>query len=183
MNTLPTGAWSGKRVNSGKDRWAYIPKSQQAAAQTAQAVAAQSLVAQSAAALLGPMSTSQYSSGDDNGGSVQRDSWRGVAEQHTIDWEKTLAPLPPALALAVHSDSTRNMYIGNIEDFGTFSEDKLKRDFGEYGNGPVSLDDQELFQVPMDSTGAGIEIDRVGEVGSELVEIRQSHKACVGCIL
>jgi hypothetical protein len=51
-----------------------------------------------------------------------------------IDWEKTLAPLPPALALAVHSDSTRNMYIGNIEDFGTFSEDKLKRDFGEYGD-------------------------------------------------
>jgi hypothetical protein len=51
------------------------------------------------------------------------------------------------------------------------------------GNGPVSLDDEELFQVPMDGTGAGIEIDRVGEVGSELVETRQSHKACVGCIL
>ena len=50
MNTLPTEpAWAGKRVNYGKDRCAYIPKSQQAAAQAAQAAAAQSLVAQSAA--------------------------------------------------------------------------------------------------------------------------------------
>ena len=51
VNTLPTEpAWAGKRVNYGKDRCAYIPKSQQAAAQAAQAAAAQSLVAQSAAA-------------------------------------------------------------------------------------------------------------------------------------
>ena len=35
-------------MNYGKDRCAYIPKSQQAAAQAAQAAAAQSLVAQSA---------------------------------------------------------------------------------------------------------------------------------------
>lgn len=45
VNTLPTEpAWAGKRVNYGKDRCAYIPKSQQAAAQAAQAAAAQSLV-------------------------------------------------------------------------------------------------------------------------------------------
>lgn len=50
VNTLPTEpAWAGKRVNYGKDRCAYIPKSQQVAAQAAQAAAAQSLVAQSAA--------------------------------------------------------------------------------------------------------------------------------------
>lgn len=49
MNTLPTEpSWAGKRVNYGKDRCAYVPKSQQAAAQAAQAAAAQSLVAQSA---------------------------------------------------------------------------------------------------------------------------------------
>lgn len=48
MPTEP--AWAGKRVNYGKDRCAYIPKSQQVAAQQAQAAAAQSLVAQSAAA-------------------------------------------------------------------------------------------------------------------------------------
>jgi RNA recognition motif-containing protein len=58
VNTLPTEpAWAGKRVNYGKDRCAYIPKSQQAAAQAAQAVAAQSLVAQSAAASLSPVNT------------------------------------------------------------------------------------------------------------------------------
>ena len=50
VNTLPTEpSWAGKRVNYGKDRCAYIPKSQQAAAQQAQAAAAQSLVAQQAA--------------------------------------------------------------------------------------------------------------------------------------
>ena len=55
VNTLPTEpAWAGKRVNYGKDRCAYIPKSQQAAAQAAQVAAAQSLVAQSAA--LSPIS-------------------------------------------------------------------------------------------------------------------------------
>ena len=58
MNTLPTEpAWAGKRVNYGKDRCAYIPKSQQPLAQQAQAVAAQSLVAQSAAAALSPLQT------------------------------------------------------------------------------------------------------------------------------
>ena len=55
MPTEP--AWAGKRVNYGKDRCAYIPKSQQVAAQQAQAAAAQSLVAQSAAvAALTPQS-------------------------------------------------------------------------------------------------------------------------------
>jgi len=161
-----------------------------------------------------------------------------------LGWGKNAGPLQPALALAVHAGATRNVYIGNIEDFETFSEDKLKRDFGEYGDielvnflkekncgfvnftnvsnaikaiegvknkpdyanlriahgkdrcanpprsgpqgggamrrsasgnghiptGPVPSDDQELFQVPMDGTGAGIgEIDHVGQVISELV--------------
>jgi len=35
--------------------------------------------------------------------------------------------------LAVHSGATRNVYIGNIEDFETFTEDRLKKDFGEFG--------------------------------------------------
>ena len=144
----------------------------------------------------------------------------------------------------MHSGATRNVCIGNIEDFDTFSEDRLKRDFGEYGdielvnfliekncafvnftnisnaikaiegvkntpdyanlriahgkdhcanlprsglqggvtgrlasgNGsitatPMSSDDRELFQVPNNSTGAGI-IDNyhAAEVGSKLVE-------------
>ena len=51
-----------------------------------------------------------------------------------IGWGKNSGPLPPALALAVHSGATRNVYIGNIEDFESFNEDRLKRDFGEYGD-------------------------------------------------
>lgn len=51
-----------------------------------------------------------------------------------IGWGKNSGPLPPSLALAVHSGATRNVYVGNIEDFELFSEDKLKRDFGEYGD-------------------------------------------------
>jgi len=51
-----------------------------------------------------------------------------------IGWGKNSGPLPPALALAVHSGATRNVYVGNIEDFDTFNEDRLKRDFGEYGD-------------------------------------------------
>ena len=51
-----------------------------------------------------------------------------------VGWGKNSGPLPPALALAVHSGATRNVYIGNIEDFDKFNETKLKRDFGEYGD-------------------------------------------------
>ncbi|KAG1839919.1 hypothetical protein DFJ58DRAFT_859108 [Suillus subalutaceus] len=48
-----------------------------------------------------------------------------------IGWGKNSGPLPPSLALAVHSGATRNVYVGNIEDFELFNEEKLKRDFGE----------------------------------------------------
>lgn len=61
--TLPTEpAWAGKRVNYGKDRCAYIPKSQQAAAQAAQAAAAQSLVAAQGGSApgLSPMQSSPF---------------------------------------------------------------------------------------------------------------------------
>jgi RNA recognition motif-containing protein len=203
VNTLPTEpAWAGKRVNYGKDRCAYIPKSQQAAAQAAQAVAAQSLVAQSAAASLSPINTSvggfgafgPYSPFTPDGfavaGSANRTVYLGNIHPETtaedlcnsirggvlqsirymqdkhiafvtfidpaaaltffhaasyqgltlnnrrlkLGWGKNAGPLPPQLALAVHSGATRNVYIGNVEDFETFSEEKLKRDFGEYGD-------------------------------------------------
>lgn len=51
-----------------------------------------------------------------------------------VGWGKSSGPLTPALALAVHSGATRNVYIGGIEDFDLFSEDRLKRDFLEYGD-------------------------------------------------
>lgn len=34
----------------------------------------------------------------------------------------------------MHSGATRNVYIGNVEDYETFTDEKLKRDFGEYGD-------------------------------------------------
>lgn len=215
VNTLPTEPnWAGKRVNYGKDRCAYIPKSQQAAAQQAQAAAAQSLIAQTASpqsAMHSPMNAnpngfnspfSPYSpfpqsvdalmaagtgagmqglnrtvylgnihpetSTEDlcnsiRGGVLQ--SIRYMQDKHIafvtfvdpaaaftffqvasyqgmtinnrrlkIGWGKNSGPLPPTLALAVHSGATRNVYIGNVEDFETFTEERLKRDFGEYGD-------------------------------------------------
>ncbi|THU90673.1 hypothetical protein K435DRAFT_675719 [Dendrothele bispora CBS 962.96] len=222
--------WSGKRVNYGKDRCAYIPKSQQAAAQQAQAAAAQSLVAQSAAAAAAAAAASSPQSGLAGGSSngaivsspftpyapfgagdalsqamvaagavgmggnvgqgVNRTVYLGNIHPETttedlcnairggvlqsirymqdkhiafvtfidpaaaftffqvasyqgmtlnnrrlkIGWGKNSGPLPPTLALAVHSGATRNVYIGNIEDFETFTEERLKRDFGEYGD-------------------------------------------------
>ncbi|KAK2463057.1 hypothetical protein APHAL10511_004712 [Amanita phalloides] len=205
VNTLPTEpAWAGKRVNYGKDRCAYIPKSQQVAAQQAQAAAAQSLVAQSAAAALSPQTAfspfspygSPFTPVDGLAGGVVSmqgvnrtvylgnihpetttedlcnairggvlQSIRYMQDKHIafvtfidpaaaftffqvatyqgltlnnrrlkIGWGKNSGPLPPSLALAVHSGATRNVYIGNVEDFETFAEEKLKRDFGEYGD-------------------------------------------------
>ena len=51
-----------------------------------------------------------------------------------IGWGKNPGPLPPALAMAVHSGATRNVYIGNVEDFDLFNEERLRRDFGEWGD-------------------------------------------------
>ncbi|TFK50834.1 hypothetical protein OE88DRAFT_1630400 [Heliocybe sulcata] len=199
VNTLPTEpAWAGKRVNYGKDRCAYIPKSQQAAAQAAQAAAAQSLVSQAApfsspftpyaasfspdvmggmggmgagqglnrTVYLGnihPETTTEDLCNAIRGGVLQ--SIRYMSDKHIafvtfvdpaaaltffqvasyqgltlnnrrlkIGWGKNPGSLPPSLALAVHGGATRNVYIGNIEDFETFSDEKLKRDFGEYGD-------------------------------------------------
>lgn len=240
VNTLPSEpAWAGKRVSFGKDRCAYIPKSQQAAAQQAQAAAAQSLVAQSAAAAaaaavavspasahpnshnangngipfspytpfspadalqqmvmgggmgvngmggmaggmnspigvqgmnrtvylgnIHPETTAEELCNAIRGGVLQ--SIRYMQDKHIafvtfidpaaaftfyqvasyqgmtlnnrrlkIGWGKNAGPLPPALALAVHSGATRNVYIGNVEDFEMFNEERLKRDFGEYGD-------------------------------------------------
>ncbi|KAG6820064.1 hypothetical protein H0H93_005687 [Arthromyces matolae] len=201
VNTLPTEPnWANKRVNYGKDRCAYVPKSQQAAAQQAQAVAAQALVSpQSAVAgfspftsyapftpdMLGggavgapgvagmnrtvylgnihPDTTTEELCNAIRGGVLQ--SIRYMADKHIafvtfvdpsaaftffqvasfqgltlnnrrlkMGWGKNAGPLPTALAVAVHSGATRNVYIGNIEDFETFTEDKLKLDFGEFGD-------------------------------------------------
>jgi hypothetical protein len=209
VNTLPTEpSWAGKRVNYGKDRCAYIPKSQQAAAQQAQAAAAQSLVAQQAmtpqqanfspfaqyaGAQFAPVDMLNAGNMANGMGGVQAmnrtvylgnihpettpedlcnairggvlQSIRYMQDKHIafvtfvdpaaaftffqvasyqgltlnnrrlkIGWGKNSGPIPPSLALAVHSGATRNVYIGNVEDYETFTEEKLKRDFGEYGD-------------------------------------------------
>ncbi|KAG7091337.1 hypothetical protein E1B28_010380 [Marasmius oreades] len=197
VNTLPSEpTWAGKRVSFGKDRCAYIPKSQQAAAQQAQAAAAQSLVAQSNTpyspfspvdtAMLGmvggmsgvpgiqgmnrtvylgnihPETTTEELCNAIRGGVLQ--SIRYMVDKHIcfvtfidpaaaftfyqvssfqgltlnnrrlkIGWGKNSGPLPPALALAVHGGATRNVYIGNIEDFEAYNEERLKRDFVDWG--------------------------------------------------
>ncbi|KAL0568537.1 hypothetical protein V5O48_013444 [Marasmius crinis-equi] len=199
VNTLPSEpTWAGKRISFGKDRCAYIPKSQQAAAQQAQAAAAQSLVAQSNGAPYSPFSpvdtamlglvggmaggvpgiqgmnrtvylgnihpetTTEELCNAIRGGVLQSirymidkhiafvtfidpaaaftfyqvSSYQGLTLNNRrlkVGWGKNSGPLPPTLALSVHGGATRNVYIGNIEDFESYNEERLKRDFGEYG--------------------------------------------------
>lgn len=35
--------------------------------------------------------------------------------------------------MVVQSGGSRNVYVGNIEDYDLYSEEKLRRDFGEFG--------------------------------------------------
>jgi len=89
VNTLPHELdWVGKRVNYGKDRCAYVPKSQQVAAQQAQAAAAQSLVAQSA---LPPASFSPFPYG-----------------------ASPFSPMDISGGFAVGQSMNRTVYLGNI---------------------------------------------------------------------
>ena len=48
-----------------------------------------------------------------------------------IGWGKHSGALPPAIALAVSGGASRNVYIGNLDE--SWSEDRLKQDFSEYG--------------------------------------------------
>ncbi|ORY02701.1 hypothetical protein K493DRAFT_334518 [Basidiobolus meristosporus CBS 931.73] len=47
-----------------------------------------------------------------------------------VGWGKS-TPLPPAVAVAVQSGATRNVYIGNIDD--SVTEGRLKQDFSVFG--------------------------------------------------
>jgi len=50
-----------------------------------------------------------------------------------IGWGKHSGPLSPAIAMAVQAGGSRNVYIGNIDDPQLVSVDKLRRDFGDFG--------------------------------------------------
>lgn len=225
LNTLPNEPeWEGKRVSYGKDRCAYVPKSQQQnQAHNSQAAA----MGMAAAASLGyptayspssPAHFAQYASmgsmspvgplsagsrvvsgsgpqtGDEPSatalsqignrtvylGNIHPDTTveeicnhirggilqniRHIPEKHIafvtfvdpntalaffhlatysgvmihnrrlkIGWGKHSGPLSPAIAMAVQAGGSRNVYVGNIEDSELLNEEKLRRDFGDFG--------------------------------------------------
>ncbi|PWN35336.1 uncharacterized protein FA14DRAFT_112326, partial [Meira miltonrushii] len=222
VSSLPSeAAWSGKRVNYGKDRCAYVPKSQQQnQAHNSQAAAMGMAAAASlgyptgynpaaaalssgygnipspggtgdesrspaaVASVFGPMANTAALQQMGNrtvylgnihpdtsteeicnhirGGILQ--NIRFIPEKHIafitfiesnaalafyhlasysgimihqrrlkIGWGKHSGPLSPAIAMAVQAGGSRNVYIGNVEDFDLHTVDKLRADFGEYG--------------------------------------------------
>lgn len=50
-----------------------------------------------------------------------------------IGWGKPTGPVSTTLAALLKQGASRNVYVGNIVDFDTFSESKLRADFGEFG--------------------------------------------------
>ncbi|KAE8217666.1 hypothetical protein CF319_g8296 [Tilletia indica] len=221
--TLPTEpAWAGKRVHYGKDRCAYVPRSQQQNQQhnnnaTAMGMAAAAslgypLAFSPATANFGSFPPSQNDFMDVDGrspptslfgpaaavigananalqqmgnrtiylGNIHPDTTteeicnhirggvlqnvRYIAERHIsfvtfvdpnaalaffhlssyqgimihnrrlkIGWGKHSGPLSPAIAMAVQAGGSRNVYIGNIDDPQLFNVEKLRRDFGDFG--------------------------------------------------
>ena len=119
VNTLPTEpTWAGKRVNYGKDRCAYVPKSQQVAAQQAQAAAAQSLVAQQAAAVLTPQQASfspftPYAAAavGAGAGGMANPFTTGSVDMMTAN---NLAAAAAANGMANMQSLNRTVYLGNI---------------------------------------------------------------------
>lgn len=66
----------------------------------------------------------------------QTASFQGIALHNRrlkVGWGKHSGPPSPGITMVVQSGGSRNVYIGNIDDFDVWSEDKLRRDFGEYG--------------------------------------------------
>ncbi|KAF8326821.1 uncharacterized protein EI90DRAFT_3156415 [Cantharellus anzutake] len=195
--TLPTEpAWAGKRVNYGKDRCAYVPKTQQNqqtqlgtfgsigsfspfSPLTATAFGVNGFGFDTAVSnfsnlagqqhnrtvYLGnihPETTTEDLCNTIRGGILH--SLRYMQDKHIafvtfvdaaaaytfynvaslqgitlnnrrlkVGWGKSSGALSPALALSIHAGATRNVYVGNIEDYDLFTVEKLKRDFGEYG--------------------------------------------------
>lgn len=234
VSMLPTEpAWAGKRVNFGKDRCAYVPKSQQqnqahnnqAAAMGMAAAASlgyptayspgnatfagygslgpasaplpnatfvntgqleEAAASPSGGSIFGPMGSANVTALQQIGnrtvylGNIHPDTTteeicnhirggilqniRFITEKHIafitfvdsnaalafyhfanysgimihqrrlkIGWGKHSGPLSPAIAMAVQAGGSRNVYVGNIEDFDLHTVDKLKRGFSEYG--------------------------------------------------
>lgn len=116
MPTEP--AWAGKRVNYGKDRCAYIPKSQQAAAQQAQAAAAQSLVAQSAAAAAAAAAASSPQSAHPNnmgnGVSSPFNPYAPFGAGDALQQAMAAASAVGMSGMGMSQGINRTVYLGNI---------------------------------------------------------------------
>lgn len=98
MATLPTEpSWAGKRVNYGKDRCAYVPKSQQP--QTAAAAHAQAVVQQAGLSPLG-MTFSPFS--------PLATSFGGMGNMYSDPTN------PSPTGLAFPPTANRTVYLGNI---------------------------------------------------------------------
>ncbi|GAA5992020.1 hypothetical protein JCM10908_000703 [Rhodotorula pacifica] len=66
----------------------------------------------------------------------QTASFQGIALHNRrlkVGWGKQSGPTSPGIAMVVQSGGSRNVYVGSIEDFETYSDEKLRTDFGEYG--------------------------------------------------
>lgn len=50
-----------------------------------------------------------------------------------VSWGRAASHVSPAVMASIASGATRNVYIGNIEDFEKFTEEKLRQDFSEFG--------------------------------------------------
>ena len=56
-----------------------------------------------------------------------------------VGWGKPTEATPPGIAMAVHAGGSRNVYIGGIDDFELFTEEKLRKDFAVYGEIELGL--------------------------------------------
>lgn len=50
-----------------------------------------------------------------------------------VGWGKHSGPPSPGIAMVVQAGGSRNVYIGQIDDFEEYSEEKIRADFALYG--------------------------------------------------
>ncbi|GAA6022648.1 hypothetical protein JCM11491_001151 [Sporobolomyces phaffii] len=67
----------------------------------------------------------------------QAASFQGIALHNRrlkVGWGKPSGPTSPGIAMVVQAGGSRNVYVGNIEDHDLYTDEKLRKDFGEYGD-------------------------------------------------
>ncbi|GAA5923532.1 uncharacterized protein JCM15063_003678 [Sporobolomyces koalae] len=67
----------------------------------------------------------------------QAASFQGIALHNRrlkVGWGKPSGPTSPGIAMVVQAGGSRNVYVGNIEDDARYTDEKLRQDFGEYGD-------------------------------------------------